>query len=331
MNNKSYLNNGLKNDISLRDASIQLFRVLSMISIIICHICEQSTNTFIAQLGQFFNVGVFCFLFISGYLYSEKKIDNPIHWLFKNLKKILIPMYVFMIFLFAINYINNDFSFKYIFIYFFNLQYYLGYVTGGEHLWFLTILMLCYLLIIVLKKIEDRKLVIFNIILLLLAIFCSFVNFKLGFTLFYLFAFSIGFMFKKQYMKNMKNIWFVLLVGFVALIGRLLGKMYLDSTPLYDIVIFSISHLVLSITLFSFIQILHKKIIIKNSKFLSYIDSLSFYIYITHNVFISKPFVLLILTPFFPINLIIALLCSYLLAVLIKKISDIILKKGDSQ
>ena len=131
-----------------KDFAIQIIRVISMLFIIICHLCDYSNNPYISSLGQFFNIGVFIFLFISGFLYGSKKIDNNKKWLFHRLKKIMVPVYVFVCFFILFNFILTKFlNLNYFFIYLLDLQYFFGSMPNIGHLWFCTIIMICYLLL----------------------------------------------------------------------------------------------------------------------------------------------------------------------------------------
>ena len=60
-----------------KDKSIQIIRIFSMFLIIICHIASQSNISLFHMSAQFFNVGVFIFLFISGFLYGKKEYSWP--------------------------------------------------------------------------------------------------------------------------------------------------------------------------------------------------------------------------------------------------------------
>ena len=308
-----------------KEVHIQLFRIISMFMIVICHILEESSNNFIVSIGQLFNVGVFCFIFISGYLYSNKKIIKYLEWIKKRLKRILIPLYIFMFILFIINFARNDLKSMSILIYLLNMQYYLGYTTGGEHLWFLTIIMICYFLIPLLKHIENK--INLNFILLFLLIMGtvgSYINFKIGFTILYIFTFIFGYNFHKiETNINIGIIKSFFLIIFSVVI-RLLSKNAFDGTPLYDIIFFSLTHLMLSVGLYYVIKYVTNFFEIKENRIVNYIDELSFYIYITHNIFISKPLEMLKLTNFHFINIILALFCSTLLALEIKKIDKFI-------
>lgn len=48
-----------------KDVSIQIVRICAMFSILACHLVQELNNSKIAQLAQFFNVGVYIFLFLS--------------------------------------------------------------------------------------------------------------------------------------------------------------------------------------------------------------------------------------------------------------------------
>ena len=128
-----------------KNVSIQIIRICAMFFIIICHLVSESNNNFIVQTAQFFNVGVYIFLFLSGYLYGKKKIENNKEWLIGRAKKIMIPTYCFVVFLTLIHIMRNTMDFKYIFIHLFDLQYYLGGLGGAQHLWFVSIIMICYI------------------------------------------------------------------------------------------------------------------------------------------------------------------------------------------
>ncbi len=308
-----------------REVHIEIYRIIAMFLIIICHICQESTNTLIVSLGQIFNVGVFCFFFLSGYLYSNKKIENNKEWIKKRLKKILVPFYIFMIILFLINFIKKDLELWLIPAYLFNVQYFFGYTTGGGHLWFLTIIMICYFFLPILKKIETKiNLNYILVILLILGVITSYIHFKVGYTFLYLFTFTSGYSWKRIEKKTQIAPIKSLVIMGVALIIRILGKKLFDGTPFYDIILFSITHLMLAIGLYCFIKEITKKFTIKENIIIKHLDELSFYIYLTHNIFISKPLQFLKLPFPYLINLVISLICSYLFALGIKNIESMI-------
>lgn len=52
--------------------SITYLRVLATISILCCHLVVTFNSKLLEMSAQFFNVGVYLFLIISGYLYGKK-------------------------------------------------------------------------------------------------------------------------------------------------------------------------------------------------------------------------------------------------------------------
>ena len=58
-----------------KDTSIQIIRIFSMTMIVICHLLSIMQNYYMIALSQFFSIGVYIFLFISGFLYGKKEIN----------------------------------------------------------------------------------------------------------------------------------------------------------------------------------------------------------------------------------------------------------------
>lgn len=141
-----------------RNISIQLIRVTAMFMIILDHILCNVSFPIQAIIVQMANSGVFIFLFISGYLYGNRNIDNWENWFCKRFIRICIPLWIFMIIDFIVEAILwKSFSMKYVFIYVFNLQGILGTNIGGTNLWFLTLIMLCYLITPLLQWIKQKS------------------------------------------------------------------------------------------------------------------------------------------------------------------------------
>lgn len=141
-----------------KNVSIQLIRVIAMFMIIFEHIFCNISFPLQSIIVQIANSGVFIFLFISGMLYGDKKIDNWKMWFKKRFVRIFIPLWIFMIVDFIVEKnIWNVFSVKHILIYILNLQGILGVNIGGTNLWFLTLIMLCYLITPLLQWIKNKK------------------------------------------------------------------------------------------------------------------------------------------------------------------------------
>lgn len=96
------------------------------------------------ELAWWLNVGVQIFLIISGYLYGQKHIQDPIRFYLKRFQKILVPYYIVLIIAFlSIVVFDNDavdiMSFGKAII----LN---GTIAGGGHLWFVPTILMCYFL-----------------------------------------------------------------------------------------------------------------------------------------------------------------------------------------
>lgn len=90
---------------NLDKKSISAIRLFATILILCCHFVQTFENSIIQMSAQFFNVGVSIFIIISGYFYGKRKIAENIgykQWLIKRAKRILIPLYIFLLILFLI-------------------------------------------------------------------------------------------------------------------------------------------------------------------------------------------------------------------------------------
>lgn len=141
-----------------------------MLSIVLCHTIKY--YRFIpasSLLGQIFNIGVYSFFIISGYLYGKKDVKNFKKWYIKRIQKIHVPVIILTIIdvIVLIIYFNQDFKISTIIIYLMNLQgiQFISYeitkpifeeITNLGPLWFTTIIMMCYLQIPFLQKIREK-------------------------------------------------------------------------------------------------------------------------------------------------------------------------------
>jgi peptidoglycan/LPS O-acetylase OafA/YrhL len=300
-----------------------------MLSIVLCHLVQEVGNNKIAMLSQFFNVGVFIFLFISGYLHGNKKIDNKEKWFINKFIKLMIPMYIFMTFLFGIEllYIKN-FQIKYVLIYLFDLQYFCGGVQGAQHLWFMSVIIICYLITPFLVKMKDNnQYKIINIITLIVAIFTTYINQKLGQTLFYILTYLLGYTFKNKQGKNKFKKCEIILIIILAIIVRMLGKYYIDGVLLYDTILVSITQIALCFGIYLILQTVSIKLDIKSNKIINHLDKISYPMYITHYIFMIGPLKLMNLMDYLEINIFLTLLASYISSLLLLYITKLITNK----
>ena len=147
-----------------KDLGISTVRILAMLGIIVCHTITY--YTFIPQhenLGQLFNCGVGIFIFISGLLYGANadKIFDLVFYK-KRWVKVCLPVVIWGTFAFLLDGCQN---FYYWIVLLLNLQginfivenpVFNTAITGTGPMWFVTVIMLCYLLLPLLQKIRSK-------------------------------------------------------------------------------------------------------------------------------------------------------------------------------
>lgn len=243
----------------------------------------------------------------------------------------MVPIYCFILVLSIIHIVNHTMEYKYIFIHLFDLQYFLGGLFGAHHLWFISVIMICYIVNIHLQY--NNKIIMSkknNIIFILIMLICVYLNQKLGQTLIYVYVYILGYIYRNIEDKINFNILKIIGMMIIAVLVRLSFKKIMDGSLFDDVVIVSITHTILGIGIFNLIKYICKKIKIKGNKFMDSMDNISYYIYITHYMFMVGPIRTMGLTQSLIINIIITILLSYISAVLLqlvdKKVQNFIEK-----
>ena len=149
-----------------------------MLGIVICHtICYY---TFIPQhehLGQLFNSGVGIFLFLSGLLYGskyDKKYDLSFY--IGRLKKIWFPVMIWSTLLFVMQGCHSVHGLILVLLNLEGLSFlnnkvitFSTGIDGTGHLWFITAIMMCYLLLpllSIIRKSLDKKIIALFVLLI---------------------------------------------------------------------------------------------------------------------------------------------------------------------
>lgn len=318
--------------------SITYLRVLATISILCCHLVVTFNSKLLEMSAQFFNVGVYLFLIISGYLYGEKDISKNTtytKWLISRGKRILIPLYVFMIILFFI-YITLGLKIEPLnwIVYIFNLQGLEIYVHGAEHLWYLTVAMICYFITPILDrnkyKLNKHKLFAFFVVYSAIQLITSyFIYEQFGRYLIliglYIVSYFIGFYWDSN---NIDFKMFILYcISFISsLVLRIIGMIMFDGSILYDVLIVGYTHCLFGVSIFFIGFYIVKQF--KQDIFFNFVkkfDALSYDIYLVHYMFIGGP-VSVLFTDSSIINCFFVLIASIVSALILNKISTIIKK-----
>lgn len=279
--------------------AISVIRVISMIIIIVGHWCRMVG----IEDYQLTSIGVEIFLIISGYLYGKKAISNKKVWLTGRLKRVIFPYWVVLlvaitvriIFDFGVNplsvvlYALNLQGINRVFL---NLKY--TAVFGVGQTWFLTVLMLSYFIMLLIKQKKIEHIITkHKWISLSTAILIQCVLLLIGVQIVYILCFFTGYFIEKlPSFKNKKQ--FALLTLSLLLVAavRIISRKYIDGTMIYDQVIARWSFILLAIWIIAmingicqiFIRAVNK---ITSTKQWRFIDFASYPLYLTHFIFMS--------------------------------------------
>jgi peptidoglycan/LPS O-acetylase OafA/YrhL len=334
--------------ISQKESQIlTVIRVLSMFLIILNH--YWAWLGFFGGLSELFNVGVFIFFMLSGFLYGQKNIKNKKMWIITRLKKIVIPLYVFYaimsVFLLCIGklgHINLVSSTKLVL----NLQ---GIIGGGignvdtGSLWFISYILICYLITPFLQKLKEtinwKKLIIliallsFAEIIFIFSVKPFYFIVNVPGVIAYIFAYYFSYLWnrtiRKQFYINAS------ILTFLAVVGRLILKYFADNgnesiSNIYDFAYVPYSHCILGFWIFITIY----AILVKYKKIREYVypvflkcDKLSYYIYIVHCSFLRGTLSMRNVTNNLLINTFLFAISTVMVALIIRKVSELVTNK----
>ena len=319
--------------------AISLTRVFATVLILCCHLVPCFNNAILQMSAQFFNVGVSVFLILSGYLYGKRKITDKCsykEWLINRCKRILIPLYLFLIILLCI-YIVKGIRVK-IFnwlIYVFNLQAIEIYINGGEHLWYLTIAMVCYFVTIILdkqrEKLDKKNITILMVSIVIIQLIISYmISSQLGNYMLYIELYIVAYFAGIYWNSNkisIKYFFCFLVLSIVSAIIRIGTRIVFDDTILYNVIIVGYTQAIIGFSIFFIIFYLVSKVRRNlNFELIKYFDSISYEIYLVHYMFIVGPVGLMNITRSVLVNCLIVIICSYIVAVILHKTNKTICK-----
>ena len=280
-------------------------RIIAAVFILLCHIGTAVGNGLVAQA---FTVGVYFFFFISGYLYGNRLITNSIPWLGKKYLKIAIPVLVY-VFTCAIvsSAIGLSVNWSSLPLYIFNVQGYyhlfeflppVTLINGTQHLWFLTVIFVCYALTILVQRINVPESIPTRIALVLFVVILSFLCSYFGARIDYILMYFIGYYFSKKYVKpRLFSIALSFGVMVLFVVARLLLKTYCDDNgdiPFYTQITIPLSLMAITVFFFFVLDFVVEWTkgfevfkLFYSSRFLIFVGKLTFYVYITHYLFID--------------------------------------------
>lgn len=283
---KTNLNNG--NDLS---KALYIAKAFAVVSIVLAHTSYDCiSNEYIkAFLSIYKLIGVYIFFIISGYFYNKDKYRNVWELLKDKAIKICVPWAIFGTVIYGITMFFNKGL---------NISF-LGYINhmlgNGTYLYFLTMLLLSYVIMYFLPKRQEYILIAINVISILLTslgIFPQVVDTtKLAFSYLnpylnimnWIGIFAIGVLIRR-------NNWLEGIKHFLKEKVMLISISYVVICLIFCLIKLNITYwnlLSLVIGIVSFVAILAISLILSNVNLLVDIGKKSFFIYQIHALFVS--------------------------------------------
>ena len=300
-----------------------------MIFIVTCHIQQFYDN----ELCWWFNVGVQMFFFISGYLYSNREISDSVGFVAKQFVKILVPYYICIIITWGVGLILHiGCGLKQLF----HLAVING--TGGfsslSHVWFIAYILICYLITPALLRMkivsENIKKSIIRTGLLLFALLLFFELFAQYYNAAWIICYVLGIVlgeFEIVLTEKIVKLWKVIIIATALFFNAV--KIFCQNITQIEFKGFSrysnYTHVLLGIALVIILMELYKVILNgKCVKMLDWSDKYSYFIYLTHHIFILGAFSLLNMIENPVIAIIGVVICTVVAAVLLHRISQMV-------
>lgn len=329
--------NTTKTNIRNRDLSIDVIRIVSCSLIFLCHAFTESGTSYGVIFGQLFSVGVPIFFMISGFLYSNKDIpSNVSQWYLKRIRFILKPLYYFLILLLIVH-ISIDFKVDYK-VWLFNFIPICGltqlYINGCGHLWFITHIIICYLVTPFLQKnkmLIKKNLLSFLLVYVFLLFALSYTVPLIVVTLFASFGFySIGYYLLPDLVKQKIHYMLLILASLLPLIVRVICRRFFDETPFYNLFITNLCSAFLATIIFIFIYKFCKDFNLfsteKKKNILINLSNITYEFYLVHYVFLNGILTVNYFNKYW-INVLFALILSIVCAMFLHNKFDVFIKK----
>lgn len=310
------------------------YRVLGMIFILLCHFTQESSNPYLNMLAQLFNIGVPMFIILSGFLFGIQggQNSNAIQWLKKRFKRIYIPYELFVVMLLIIHLFLSQHVLKWDWLWLIlGVQGSVVGIQGAEQTWFITSILLCYLVTPMFDKCcagsNDRKNVIKGILMITPAILAlippAYVCTLYAPICWYGLAYFAGNESKRIRM-SAKGVFYALLILCCSFGIRLIARMMIDGTILYDRIVTSYTQAMAAFAIFYSIAFFTKEK--QTGRGIILLSSISFEVYLYHYMFCVGPVRLFSLTGNWLIDCCLVTIITVVIASFMKIVSNRIAK-----
>lgn len=346
MNNESAINKSISNN---RDYSISFVRLIAMIFIFICHVMQQDNFHSTIKGAEiswdyWFAVGVQMFLFISGFLYGKKDKINIVEFYSKSMPKLLVNYYVFISVMLGVICFSPLMSITAEKV--FKLLTFSGTVPGLGHLWFIPIILFCYLMLpifsAIIKAMDKHRNFRFFIesIILIIIVHLVVKLFFSGFSPAWINCFVFGMLYGKSEKRKSINTLFIIMTIIACLIFLpiqfKIDYWYKGELPGFISYRYSLltqyGKVFLGIFLVIILRFIYNKFFVNHSShyILNWSDKYSYDFYLVHHIFVQSAFSIVnfISNRFIAIPLALAL--TIISSILLCQVSDLIRKTSVS-
>lgn len=314
-----------------KDNCISIIRFLSLFMIISCHILQGLQNEFAFWL----NLGVQIFFFMSGYLYGKKEIEDYKKFYKNRLTRILVPNIILIIVVLVIDsiFFNIHYSKQFLIANILGFGGFSGTLTSLSHTWFVSYILLCYLITPFLQIIFQEQKASIKTLFFLITTFILFELYHVtNINSAWIGNYILGYYFTKcvKTEKEQKHFFYII---FTLLIPMLFTSLTLKYQLMKEIPTLLLSfknlicnweHVLLGSVLFLLLYELFSHIKLKKNQnwLLSFSDKYSYFIYLTHQIFILNHMSILSITNHFVLNIFIIFVCSILSGILLYYINE---------
>ncbi len=296
-----------------KSSAIGILRVLATISIVLCHY-QQAYDV---KWAWVFNIGVQIFFVLSGFLYGHKEITNWRGFFLKRLIKLFIPLYIYAtVAMFIIKYLTDTPVL---------LSNFLkaGGVDGLNHLWFMKAIAVCYIITPVLQYFRKYAIAAFVVLCLIGAAEYIFLQRNL-FTFSWLFLYSLGYYYTQLSVVFRRIVLTILLLIVMVLTLNITWDDILNYNGVYNRCWHDLTGMMICVSFIPLVGLLN---IQKLPRTIKWMDKNSFYLYLTHHIFLVGPLAFTLFIPYAPLCVAVTLLLILLSTALLAKVSELIINR----
>ena len=281
--------------------------------IIACHFAQ----AYGYNIAFLLNVGVQLFFLTSGFLYGKIEITNSLEFCKKRLTKVYVPYIFFVSVILLLQGLLGtwQFNLRDVAIYALNLQGFISTTAAGlNHLWFLSVLMVCYLITPLLQRLFKS----YQWWLLATVAVASIVEFVFVKKMYPICAWIVLYIVGMAYGRYAQpKVSLSIMIGATVILAGILPFFSLDRLVDADWAHYSVwLHCALATFVFAAMYYALPKMIPDTTKLpiLKQIDTISYEVYLVHHPLIMGPLALLTITPYAGLNISIILISTVALA-----------------